>query len=100
MNAHSDSKAPRVFPGILFLLAIPLLLGGLQLVLLGGSLYYLIAGFFLVSCAVRLWQQNPAAPMIYAVFMLITVLWSLPPKARPISCRDLSKNFFIKYIAT
>ena len=46
MNAHSDSKAPRVFPGILFLLAIPLLLGGLQLVLLGGSLYYLIAGFF------------------------------------------------------
>jgi len=40
MNAHSDSKAPRVFPGILFLLAIPLLLGGLQLVLLGGSLYY------------------------------------------------------------
>ena len=77
MNAHSDSKAPRVFPGILFLLAVPLLLGGLQLVLLGGSLYYLIAGFFLVSCAVRLWQQNPAAPMIYAVFMLITVLWSL-----------------------
>ena len=51
MNAHSDSKAPRVFPGILFLLAIPLLLGGLQLVLLGGSLYYLIAGFFLISCA-------------------------------------------------
>ncbi len=46
MNAHSDSKAPRVFPGILFLLAVPLLLGGLQLVLLGGSLYYLIAGFF------------------------------------------------------
>lgn len=77
MNAHSDSKAPRVFPGILFLLAIPLLLGGLQLVLLGGSLYYLIAGFFLISCAVRLWQRNSAAPMIYAVFMVITVLWSL-----------------------
>ncbi len=77
MNADSSSKAPRVFPIILLVLALPMMWGGLQLILLGGSFYYLIAGLLLTACAVRLWKQNPTASMIYGGFMIFTVLWSL-----------------------
>ncbi|GJM13128.1 MAG: quinate dehydrogenase [Pseudohongiella sp.] len=77
MNADSISKAPRIFPAILLLIAVPLLLGGLQLIILGGSIYYLLAGCALAVCALRLWKQHPDAPMIYGAFMIFTVLWSL-----------------------
>lgn len=77
MNASSSSKAPRIFPILLLLFGVPMILGGVQLILLGGSFYYLITGFLLTACAVRLWKQNAAAPMIYGVFMVFTVLWAL-----------------------
>ncbi len=77
MNADTATKAPRIFPIILILIALPMILGGLQLVFLGGSFYYLLAGLLLVACAIRLWKTDPAASLIYAGLMITTVVWAL-----------------------
>jgi membrane-bound PQQ-dependent dehydrogenase (glucose/quinate/shikimate family) len=77
MSVDSVHKAPRIFPIILLLFAVPMILGGAQLIILGGSFYYLLSGFLLASCAGRLWKQDPVASMIYGALMIFTVLWSL-----------------------
>ena len=43
MNTPAAVKPPRIFPVVLGLIAAPLVIGGLQLVLLGGSFYYLVS---------------------------------------------------------
>lgn len=77
MNTSNDVRPPRLFPGLLVLIAIPLLLGGVQLIFLGGSFYYLLAGLLLVACARRLWECNPMGSLIYAGLMIATIAWSL-----------------------
>lgn len=69
--------APRVFPVILGLIATPLVLGGLQLVLLGGSFYYLLAGLVLGACAIAVWHCNKAGALIYGGLLAVTAVWSL-----------------------
>jgi quinoprotein glucose dehydrogenase len=52
--------------------------GGLDLVSLGGSPYYLLAGIALVSCAALLVLRRRAAGFaLYAGFLLATLFWSL-----------------------
>ena len=77
MNVGLVSKTVRIFPIILLFFAIPMILGGAQLIILGGSFYYLLSGFLLAACAGRLWKQDPVAPKIYGALMIFTVLWSL-----------------------
>ncbi len=77
MNADSARKSPRIFPVILLLIAVPMILGGLQLVFLGGSFYYLVAGLLLVASAIRLWKLDPMASTIYGGLMIATVAWAL-----------------------
>ncbi len=77
MNADATHKAPRIFPILLCLIAAPMILGGLQLVLLGGSFYYLLAGLLLVASAIRLWKLDPMASLIYGGLMIATVAWAL-----------------------
>ena len=50
---------------------------GLQLVMLGGSPYYLIAGAPLLVCAFLVFLRKPLARLIYAAILLATVAWSL-----------------------
>lgn len=77
MNTSIDVRPPRLFPALLILIAIPLVLGGVQLIFLGGSFYYLLAGLLLVASARRLWQSDPLGSLIYAGLMIATVAWSL-----------------------
>jgi len=77
MTNSSAHKPPRIFPLILGVFAVPLILGGLQLVLLGGSFYYLLTGLTLLACAIRVWQCNPAGALIYGGLMVATVAWAL-----------------------
>ena len=77
MNSHASVKPPRIFPVILFLIAIPLVLGGLQLVILGGSFYYLLAGLVLVASAYRLWHADPTGSLVYGGLLIATVAWAL-----------------------
>ncbi len=75
--AHAPIKAPRIFPAILGLIALPLLLGGLQLILLGGSFYYLLAGLALMASAVSVWHGQRSGALVYAGLLIATVAWAL-----------------------
>ena len=77
MNTPLVSKPPRVFPVLLCLIAAPLILGGVQLVFLGGSFYYLLAGLVLVASARMLWRADPTGSLLYAGLMIATVAWAL-----------------------
>lgn len=67
----------------LFLAAILLLVGayftygGYQLVALGGSLYYLLAGLVLVFAAFLLMRADVRVGHLYAAFFILTMLWAL-----------------------
>ena len=45
------TRPPRAFPLLIGFLGAWMIFGGLQLVFLGGSFYYLLAGLVLVACA-------------------------------------------------
>jgi len=54
-----------------------LLIGGIWLARLGGSLYYIVAGAILLCTAFLLFRRRGAALLLYAVFLLGTTIWSL-----------------------
>jgi len=51
--------------------------GGVWLVALGGSFYYLIAGVVLVGCGVLLARRRVEALWLYAVLLAASVVWAL-----------------------
>ncbi|NTJ44508.1 glucose/quinate/shikimate family membrane-bound PQQ-dependent dehydrogenase [Agrobacterium larrymoorei] len=50
---------------------------GSQLVMLGGSVYYLLAGLAFVLTAVLLFRRDKTALHFYALFVLVTLLWAI-----------------------
>ena len=76
-SSSTNSHSLVLLPLLLALIAIPLIFGGLQLLVLGGSFYYLLAGAVLALCAQRLRKLDPIASPIYGGFMVATVLWAL-----------------------
>jgi membrane-bound PQQ-dependent dehydrogenase (glucose/quinate/shikimate family) len=99
MTTSNSVHSLRIFPGFLFLVAAPLILGGLQLIFLGGSFYYLLAGLSLAASALLLWNTNPLGSKIYGGFMAATVawafmesgtnLWALAPRILPFAAIGL-----------
>ncbi len=77
MTAGSTPAPPRVFPVILFLIALPMLLGGLQLILLGGSFYYFLVALALIACGIRVWRRDPMGSYIYGGLLVVTIAWAL-----------------------
>jgi quinoprotein glucose dehydrogenase len=73
----SQPPKPRVFASTLFILGLLLLIGGLRLAFLGGSLYYLAAGFIVCLAAVELWRGRKSGAWIYGAFLVATIVWSL-----------------------
>ena len=66
----------NIFAIALFFIAAPLVLGGLQLLVLGGSVYYIFAGLAVGCSAYFLWNKRHLASLIYGVFFLLTVVWA------------------------
>jgi quinoprotein glucose dehydrogenase len=62
---------------VLALAGLALSLGGTQLVSLGGSAYYLLAGLGLIVTAVLLFLGSPIALLAYAVVVLGTLAWAI-----------------------
>jgi quinoprotein glucose dehydrogenase len=58
-------------------LGVGLLVGGVRLALLGGSVYYLIAGAALISVGVLQVLRNRMAPWLYGALTLGTLIWSV-----------------------
>ena len=54
-----------------------LLVGGIWLTAIGGSVYYIIAGVVLLVTAWMLYRRRAAALLLYAIFLLATTIWGV-----------------------
>jgi quinoprotein glucose dehydrogenase len=63
---------------VVFLTAgVAFVIGGIWLAALGGSLYYALAGFALLSTAGLLYRRNAWAYWVYAILILATLIWAV-----------------------
>lgn len=51
--------------------------GGLWLIVLGGSAYYLLAGLALLATAYLLARRRPSALWLYAALLIATMIWAI-----------------------
>ncbi|TDI61695.1 MAG: membrane-bound PQQ-dependent dehydrogenase, glucose/quinate/shikimate family [Alphaproteobacteria bacterium] len=80
MGQHDTAvaaKPPRIYAVLLSVLGLIMAGGGLWLVLLGGSYYYLAAGIALVASGVFLWRGQMRGAYLYGLVLAATVLWAL-----------------------
>ncbi|CAE6836663.1 glucose/quinate/shikimate family membrane-bound PQQ-dependent dehydrogenase [Paraburkholderia aspalathi] len=79
MTSQSNSRG--VIGGITLLFtvltALYLLIGGVWLLAVGGSPYYVITGIVLLGVAWLLWRRSPAALLLYALVLIGTAIWAL-----------------------
>ncbi len=71
------SWALRLYALILLLLGMGLGLGGAQLVVLGGSPYYLLTGLGFAVAAAMLFARRRAGADIYLAILVATIAWSV-----------------------
>jgi quinoprotein glucose dehydrogenase len=81
MNQKTESPArgwaAPVTGVVLIVLALPLAWGGVKLLQLGGSAYYLIAAIAAIACGVLLILRRPIALWLYAALLLGTLAWAV-----------------------
>ena len=78
MSAIAPSpRAPWIYASILFILGLALAAGGVQLALLGGSLYYVLTGVIMIAAAACLWRGRRAGMWLYLFVVAYTLIWSL-----------------------
>jgi quinate dehydrogenase (quinone) len=70
-------RPPRIFAAIVLLVAIAFLYGGVRLLAVGGSLYYVVAGIALLASSILLWRADKRGSHIYGALLVVTLLWSL-----------------------
>ncbi|AEG50910.1 membrane-bound PQQ-dependent dehydrogenase, glucose/quinate/shikimate family [Sphingobium chlorophenolicum L-1] len=66
----------RLYSGFMAICGLALLYGGFDLLLLGGSPYYVAAGLALIGTAALLWQARWSGAITYMAFLLLTVMWA------------------------
>jgi membrane-bound PQQ-dependent dehydrogenase (glucose/quinate/shikimate family) len=67
----------RTYSVLLIGFGLVLLPGGVELVVLGGSAYYLIAGLMTVAAGVQAWRHRRAAVVLYGILLLATLAWAI-----------------------
>jgi glucose dehydrogenase len=77
MSLAPVKGAPWIFATLLMLFGIVLGGGGVELVLLHGSLYYLVTGVVLVAAGALLWWGRRAGMWLYLAIIAYTAIWSL-----------------------
>ena len=77
--ASRPQAGPKPWLGAVFLslIAVALLAGGLKLVKLGGSPYYVLAGVWLGLTAFALIRRPATGYACYAVFLVATLVWGV-----------------------
>ncbi|MBK5264874.1 MAG: membrane-bound PQQ-dependent dehydrogenase, glucose/quinate/shikimate family, partial [Alphaproteobacteria bacterium] len=66
----------RGYAALLALIGLTLLIMGGQLVILGGSVYYALAGFMVIAAALLLWRGDSRGGLVYAAMLVGTVCWA------------------------
>ena len=62
---------------LLLAIGVAIALGGVRLLILGGSPYYLAGGLATAAAGWLTWRGRVAGGLIYAAFLLATLLWAL-----------------------
>lgn len=62
---------------VLVIFSIPLIIGGVYLLSLGGSLFYLVMGLTLVACGVGFIRKKKFAVWLFLAFAVVNILWAL-----------------------
>ncbi len=77
-GASSPSRLlPRLLGVLLLIMGLALLAGGIKLSLLGGSLYYLLAGIGIALTGLLLLATRRAALGLYALVLFASTVWAL-----------------------
>ncbi len=77
MNGTRRPRPPRIFAAVLLLAGVVLGAGGLSLITLGGSFYYLVTGLALIASAVLLWRGHRSGAYLYGLLTLGTLIWAV-----------------------
>lgn len=62
---------------LLVLIGVVMATGGVWLLVLGGSFYYLPAGLGLVASGALLWRLRPAGVWVYVAVYVLTLVWAI-----------------------
>ena len=76
-SAISTVKPPYITMAIFAIIGFVLLFGGIYLISLGGSWYYLVAGLWILVTAVLLKKRAALALWLFAALLVVTAVWSL-----------------------
>ncbi len=77
MRIFPRAKAPWILAVLLVLIGLYLFVNGVELAVLGGSLYYALTGFAVAVAGVLLWLGMRLGMWIYVAMLAWTVLWAL-----------------------
>ena len=69
--------ATRLVGAAIFIAGLVLTLGGAWLALLGGSLYYLLAGIALMASGALIFMRRLLGVWVYVALFLVTLVWAL-----------------------
>ena len=76
-DQKTQNSSAYVLSGLLIALGATLLVGGMRLIALHGSAYYVLAGFIYVVSGVLVWRGNIWGARLYAALLIATLAWSL-----------------------
>ena len=68
----------RIFAALVVLMGLGLLLGGVYLATLGGSLYYVLAGLAYLIAGILLWQREARGVWMLVLIAALSVPWASP----------------------
>ncbi|MHA3791147.1 membrane-bound PQQ-dependent dehydrogenase, glucose/quinate/shikimate family [Sphingomonas sp. YL-JM2C] len=71
------ARKPRIFAAIMALFGAAMLYGGVELVRVGGSVFYLVAGAAMLGTAVLLWWGSRWAVWLYGALIALALGWTL-----------------------
>ena len=81
-SRSNDQRGPlalccRILAVLIVLFGLTLVIGGMWLIVLGGSWYYGAVGLALVLTGAMVWRRKPAALGLVALIWLATLIWAL-----------------------
>lgn len=66
----------RIFAVLLGVIALFLIIMGSQLIIEGGSFYYLVVGVIYAVAVILLWRQSEKTLYLFFISLIITLAWS------------------------